>query len=317
MTICPCCGFKFEGNLSQGCASCGACSVGEALPKPEHELPSYGRSLLLAVTGLLMVLVFLTQTIIALVQRAPRVTPTLSLSSVIPWDIWSWVAAGETAAWRLKWIAIPVTIIVLWGSLKIYRSMLKSPARFCGLGYAKTGLMASALVPVLIAVLIGVTVPERLRQRQLGLQAASYALGYRVDRALLEYSARFGTLPADLKDLRRLPDADGSIAAALSNLDASAYKPSADLAALPKRKPHTLRGAVIRNASLDTATDDSPGEGLSFTNYDLPLPGADKLMGTEDDLIVRDGVIIASESVRRPGTTKPYLLPPPSPKARL
>ncbi len=71
MTICPCCGFKVEGTLSQGCASCGACSVGEALPKPEHELPSYGRSLLLAVTGLLMVLVFLTQTIIALVQRAP------------------------------------------------------------------------------------------------------------------------------------------------------------------------------------------------------------------------------------------------------
>ncbi len=304
MTICPCCGFKFEGTLSQGCASCGACSVGEALPKPEHELPSYGRSLLLAAIGSLMVLVFLIQTIIALVQRATRLTPTLALSSVLPFDFWSWVAAGETAAWRLKWIAIPVTIVVLWGSLKIYRSMLKSPARFCGLGYAKAGLMASALVPVLIAVLIGVTVPERLRQRQDGLQAAANALGYRLDRALVEYKARYGTLPAELKDLRRLPDADGSIAAALSNLDASAYKPSADLAALPKQKSRTLRGAVIRNASMDAATDDLPGEGISFTNYDLPLPGADKLMGTEDDLIVRDGVIIkASESGRRPGTT--------------
>ena len=68
MTICPCCGFKFEGNLREGCGSCGALSVGEALPRPEHELPSYGRSLLLAVTGSLMVLVFLTQTIIALMQ---------------------------------------------------------------------------------------------------------------------------------------------------------------------------------------------------------------------------------------------------------
>ena len=77
MTICPCCGFKFEGTLSQGCASCGAFSVGEALPKPEHELPAYGRSLLLAVTGALMVLVFLVQTFIALFQRAPRVTSAL------------------------------------------------------------------------------------------------------------------------------------------------------------------------------------------------------------------------------------------------
>lgn len=302
--ICPCCGFKFEGTLSQSCASCGACSVGEALPKPEHELPSYGRSLLLAAIGSLMVLVFLTQTIFALLQRAPRLKPTLALSSVLPLDFWSWVAAGETAAWRLKWIALPVTIVVLWGSLKIYRSMLKSPARFCGLGYAKTGLVASALVPVLIAVLISVTVPERLRQRQVALRAASEAVGYRIDRALLQYSIRYDTLPAELNDLRRLPDPDGSIAAALSNLDTSAYKPSADLAALPKQKSRTLRGAVIRNASMDAATDDLPGDGISFTNYDLPLPGADKLMGTEDDLIVRDGVIIkASESVRRPGTT--------------
>ena len=304
MTICPCCGFKFEGTLSQGCASCGACSVGEALPKPEHRLPSYGRSLLLAVTGSLMFLVFLTQTIIALVQRPPGVTSNLALFSVLPLDFWSWVAAGETAAWRLKWIAIPLTIVVLWSNLKIYRSMLKAPARFCGLRYAKTGLVASALVPVLIAVLIGVTVPERLRQRRDGLQAAANALAYRIARAQLEYNARFGTLPADMKDLRRLPDPDGSIAAALSNIDASGYKPSADLAALPKQKSRTLRGAVIRNASLDTATDDLPGEGLSFTNYELPLPGADKLIGTEDDLVLRDGVIFkVSESVRRPGTT--------------
>lgn len=165
--------------------------------------------------------------------------------------------------------------------------------------------MASALIPVLIAVLIGVTVPARLRQRQDGLQAAANALAYRLDRALAEYSTRFGTLPAELKDLDRLPDPDGSIAAALSSIDASSYKPtSGDLAALPKKKTRTLRGAVIRDASLDSATDDSPGEGLSFTNYDLPLPGADKLMGTEDDLIVSDGIIKkASEIVRRPGTT--------------
>ncbi|MCM3871540.1 MAG: hypothetical protein ND895_12725 [Pyrinomonadaceae bacterium] len=305
MTICPCCGFKFEGTLSQGCTSCGAYSVGEALPRPERELPAYGRSLLLAVTGTLMVLVFVIQTISAAVQRAPRVTSVMTLASVFPSDFWSWVAAGETAAWRLKWVAMPVTIVVLWASLKIYRSILKSPARFCGLRYARTGLMASVLVPVLIAVLIGVTVPERLRQRQDGLQAAADLVGRTYDRALFQYSLRYRTLPAELVDLRRLPDPDGSIAAALSVLEASAYstyKPSVDLAALPKGKSRTLRGAVIRNASLDT-TDDLPGEGLSFTNYDLRLPGADKLMGTEDDLIVRDGVILrASESVHRPGT---------------
>jgi hypothetical protein len=307
VTICPCCGFSFAGTLSEGCKACGARSVGEALPKPEHELPFYGRSLLLAVTGTLMVLVFLVQTIIAFAQRSPsEFTPQLALSSIVSFDFTAWLAAAETAAWRLKWVAIPFTILVLWGGRKLYQSMLKTPARFCGWRYARGGMLASALVPLLIAILIGVTIPERLRHRQDGIEAGSWALGYTIGRAQLEYQARFGTLPTDLKnDLRRLPDPDGSIAAALKNIDPAGYKTtSADVAALPKLKPQPLRASVIRNASFTTATDDTLSEGLSFTNYELRLPGPDKLTGTEDDLILRDGLITrASDPIKRAVTT--------------
>ena len=52
-----------------------------------------------------------------------------------------------------------------------------------------------------------------------------------------------------MKDLSRLPDADGSIAVALEDLDPTGYKTSADVAALPKPKSRVLRDAVIRNAS--------------------------------------------------------------------
>jgi hypothetical protein len=292
LTICPCCGVSFEGTLNEGCKGCGAQSVGEALPRPEHELPFYGRSLLLAVTGTLMVLVFLVQTIIAFAQSAPQgLTPQLVLSSIVSFDFWAWVAAAETAAWRLKWIAIPFTIVILWAGRKLYYSMLKTPSRFCGLGYARGGMIASALIPLLIVVLIGVTVPERLRQRESSSEAASWAGGHTIARAQLQYQAKFGTFAADLNDLRQLPDHDGSIAAALKNIDVASYKPNAEVAALPKQKPQRLRGAVILNASLSTATDDSLGEGLSFTNYELRLPGPDKLSGTDDDLIVRDGLV--------------------------
>jgi hypothetical protein len=147
------------------------------------------------------------------------------------------------------------------------------------------------MVPVLIALLIGVTVPERLRQRQRGIEAGFHAQGYAIDRALLEYRLQFGTLPTDLKDLSRLADKDGSIASALASVDITGYKVTADVAALPTKKPQQLRGAVIMNASINNATDDSPQEGLSFTNYELPMAGEDKIMGTEDDFLVRDGVI--------------------------
>src|SRR5262249_32715077 len=151
LTICPCCGFKFHGALSSGCKQCGARAVGEPLPKPAHELPSYGRALVLSVSGSLVVLVFLTQTIIAFFQRTSA-----------SWGFWSCVCAGETAAWRLKWISIPVLFVTLWFGRKLYRSIVDRPSQFCGVKYARRGLLASATVALLIALLIGITVPARL-----------------------------------------------------------------------------------------------------------------------------------------------------------
>jgi hypothetical protein len=304
VTICPCCGVKSNGFLSDGCP-CGARAVGEALPKPEHELPSYGRSLVLAVTGTLMVLVFLAQTFVALTQTSARgAKSNLALLSMIPFDGLSWLSAAETAAWRLKFLAIPISVFVLWFGRKLYRSIAHSPDRFCGLRYARRGYLASAAVPLLIVILIGVTVPERLRARQLGIEAGLNAQAYRIDRALVEYREKFGGLPDNMSDLsRRLPDADHTLAAALKNLDTSGYRPSAELAAVPKQKPQTLRGAAIRIASIGGA-EDAITERLSFTNYELLLPGADKQLGTDDDLILRDGIVDkASEASRRLGST--------------
>jgi hypothetical protein len=292
VTICPCCGFKSansgSGVYSVDCAGCGAHSVGEPLPRPANELPAYGRSLLLSVIGTLAVLVFAVETIITLAGRA-----TLSFG------FWSWVAAGETAAWRLKWAAIPLTLLVFFGSRRVYRSIRQAPASFCGLRAARNGYFASAAVPLLILVLIGVTVPARLRHRQWGIEAADNAQGYATARVLLQYRDKFGTFPSDKKDLAQLPDPDGSIAALLKDLEGAEYKPSAEVAAVPTQHPRTLRGAVIRNASL-TIPDESLTEALSVTNYEMRLPGADKLLNTDDDLIIRDGLVgKASETPRR------------------
>lgn len=289
VVICPCCGVKFAGDFSDGCHSCGARAVGEPLPLPEHQLPSYVRALLISGSGIFIVLVFTAQIVIALVQNFPESFGFWSLKSSI--DI-----AAQTAAWRLKW-TIPVMLLILIASRNTYKSMLLQPARHCGAWYARRGLAATATVCALVALLIGISVPARLRHRQWGIEASDHALGYRLDRALIEYSARYGTFPSDVNDLKKLPDEDGSLAAALHNIDPASYKTTAELAAVPQKKPGTLRGAVIRNASVNTGIDDTPTGSLSFTNYELALPGVDKILGTEDDLILRDGLITkASEA---------------------
>lgn len=295
MTICPCCGFKSPnsgtGVLSIACTSCGAHSVGEPLPRPENELPSFGRSLVLAVTGVLVVLVFLADTVISLFARAP-----------LSFSFWSWMAAAETAAWHLKWAMIPFSLLVVFGSRKIYRSIQAAPKNFCGLRAARNGYLASATVPFLVLILIGMTIPARLGHRRDRIEAGIHAQGYRIDRALVEYREAYGTLPSDLKDLNRLPDADGSLAAALQNIDVTGYTVDSELAAVPTKKPRPLRGAVIMNASLTTADEPLSG-GISFTNYQLRLPGFDKVLGNEDDLILSDGVTYRLEEFPKRGVT--------------
>jgi hypothetical protein len=281
LTICPCCGFKFHGALSSGCKQCGARAVGEPLPKPAQELPSYGRALVLAVSGSLVVLVFVTQTLIAFFQRKTD-----------GFGFWSWVAAGETSAWRLKWISIPVLFAILWFGRKLYRSILTQPKRFCGVKYARRGLLASSVVTLLIALLIGITVPARMEQRRLSKEAGIRAQGYALEQALTAYKIKYHTYPADLRSLaERIPDPDGTLTAAILNIDPNTYRPSADVASNASEKVRPQRGSAIRKASF-TPTDDMPSGGLAFTNYAVVLPGEDKITGTEDDWIISDGIIM-------------------------
>lgn len=297
MTICPCCGFKDVESLTVGCQQCGARAVGEALPKPAHELPSYGRSLVLVTSGSLLVLVFLTQTIIAMVQRASDSVGRL-------FQLWSWIAAGETAAWRLKWIAFPVLAVTLWFGLKLYRSIRLQPERFCGVKYARRGLMASAMVALLIATLIGITVPARLRQRRLAIEAGYRAQVYALDVALQRYKNLHKRLPDQstvVEELSSLPDPDGMIASALKDFDANWYQPRSEVAAVDTQKGRNLRGVIISKASLTLPTDDSPPGGLAFTDYDLRLPGEDKILGNDDDWIRHDGMIMKLADVAKGG----------------
>ncbi|MBA3766343.1 MAG: hypothetical protein H0W99_05015 [Acidobacteria bacterium] len=282
MTVCPCCGGKFEGNLLDGCALCGARAVGEPLARPEIELPAYGRGVLVGAIGLLLLLFFTLSTIIALFEQTQLTI-----------GFWPIVSAAETAAWRLKWTVLPFSVVALWGGWLIYASIRRESVRFAGHDLARCGLMASMLVIVMIATFIGLTVPERLRQRALGIYAGVEAQGYTVERALLEYRQRYKTYPTNVKDLQDgLPDRDGSIAAALSNIDPSTYQPRANLANASTAKPGRLRGAALRRASMNNPTDDSVNEKISFTNYEVRLPGADKIPNTDDDWLMRDGVFI-------------------------
>lgn len=284
LTICPCCGERFGGELSAGCTECGARAVGPPLARPERELPGYGHAFAVSAAGLLLTLALVVAFVVALVEHESlSFTPSALLR------------AAETAAWRLKWSALPIAFALALVCARLYARLRRDPARHTGRGFARVGLALTIVVALAVSTLIGVTVPERLRMRELGRRAADNAQLYAVDLALSRYRQRFGTYPAMLEDLRRLEDADGSVAQLLAVAGAGEYKPETDIASLSTSQAKARgrrRGSAIQRGRA--SADDMPGASIVLTDYKLTLPGRDKLLGTEDDVHIRDGVIVAA-----------------------
>jgi len=283
LIICPACGSSVEGQLSNGCPSCGARAVGPPLAKPEHQLVSYAAAGSTALVGGLMAAGFTALTVVAWITKM----------GALP-RFWNIVSAGETASWQLKWIALPMAAAALWIGSKSLNIIKTTPKQFGGLRLARAGYAAAIVTTLLVGTLIGITVPERLRHHQWGLEAAENVRAYTLSRAILEYRELHGTLPAQdelISQLRTLPDPDGSIAEALRVIDVNGYLPTSVLAAAAPKTKTLARGGAIRNASLNT-TPDLPS--VSLTNYELRLPGADKKLNTDDDLIVADGLVMSA-----------------------
>ena len=282
MNICPCCGVGLEGGWAEGCASCGARAVGPPLARPERELPGYGHALAVAAAGLVMLLALAVSTAGALFGFEEFSLDPKAL-----------LRAAETAAWRLKWTALPAGCALVALCAWLRASMRREPARFVGHAHARAGLALTVAVLLLLSVLIGVTVPERLRMRELARRAAENAVLYETDLALARYRKRFGTYPAALTDLRRLEDPDGSLARLLSVIAPGDYRPETDVASLSASRVRSRgRRRVSAIPARASSADDIPDAGLSFTDYELALPGRDKILGTDDDLHIRDGVIL-------------------------
>ena len=294
MIICPGCGSCVQDDLCLGCPSCGARAVGPPLAKAEHGLPSFGRAALAFTSGLAMLGAFVGMLIAAFIEKRPG-----------PLGFWSMATAGEIVAWRVKWFVIPISIVVLWTGVRIARSVKQNPSSFIGFRAARLGVAAAALVTILIAVLIGITIPERLRQRQDAIYAAQYARGWTLHRAFLEYRELHGTYPDRDKwidALRTLPDPNGSIADALRFVDPNGYEASAQVAVTTKVKPLVARGVALR--ATNPSTGSGPGA-VSFNSYQLRLPSEHRVLASDDDFIVSDGVIKKASEVPSSSLTSP------------
>jgi len=295
LTVCPCCGTRVQTFSPFTCSACGARSVGVPLIRPVHQLPVYGRTLFAFLCGALLLFAFLIVTMMRWYERAS-------------FNFWSLIAAAETAAWQLKFAWLPATVLAMIGGTIILKSVRGDRARFGGVSLARAGVAMSVAACLLGVTFIAVTIPARLRQREVARQAREEAILYAAASALLQYSAQYGTLPGDVHELKKLPDPDGRIAAVIANFaDAESYQPSSPLQATaraPKKSRRPSTRPALRNVAFNSNTAAPSTDGVVFTNYALVWAGADAILGTDDDRALRDGALVSP---------KPLVVPISSP----
>jgi hypothetical protein len=298
LAICPCCGAKAHATpITEPCAGCGALSVGPPLARPAFELPAYGLTAAVTGAGALVALAFAASTAFALFERKP-----FSLA------LWNVLAAAETSAWRLKWVLVPLSLAAFVGGARALMRVSREPSRFAGVRCALGGFATSAMVAIATLTLIGVTVPTRLRQHTLAKEAAQHAEAYDAVKALLEYQQQYGTLPTSAEELKKLPDPDGTMARAARMIASGRYEPESTIASLPaasKSRGRRSTNVTFRPVALRAGSEEPQGEPLSFTNYTLRLAGEDKKLGTADDLIIRDGMILPAPPAGQSTRTTP------------
>jgi len=257
-------------------------------------LPLIGRTLFIGVAGLLLALASLGTIVFELNRRG----------HLLPRDVADFVSAATTATWRAKYLLLPLSLAIFWTCSVLRRRVRREPQRFLWRRFALVGYGAATLALIANLAFTLLFIPELIEQRRLAREAAVQSLLYGTHRMLLEYKALYGTYPASLDDLRRLPDPEGSNARLLAQLGLANYVPSSVQAARIERQ-RPARGARLRQVAARADTDAAPASGLetvSFTDYELLWPGADGIYGTEDDRLVKDGVIVAEpRQLKSPG----------------
>jgi hypothetical protein len=173
-------------------------------------------------------------------------------------------------------VAVPLSLAGIWLARRALRLIKSDSASFGGIKVARASYCLSIGLLVVFSAVSVSSIPRAIANRSAKRLAATHALMYELhSRGLQRYYKEYGNYPGELGDLSRV-NASGTPQSDYWERNFE-YKPVAVIA--------------------------SKGSGISLSDYKLISSGPDGKFGTEDDIIMIDGVII--ESQNDPDATEP------------
>lgn len=219
-------------------------------------------------------------TALALLVGTVGVQLVLTIRSLYGSELrWTW-ELFLTTSYLAKFV-LPMLMLAGFVAWRGVRQAKRWPRQYGAGRLSRRCLVAALLVFALDAGVLLARVPEMLENHRLKQEAYTRARMYQLHDLIIKYRQQYGTYPEHLLDLQEM---DPTIRPILDYWD------------------HQL---VYTPMSAEFASRQGP---VPFQNLELVSRGRDGILGTADDIVMRDGVILPRSSATMeadPGVAPP------------
>jgi hypothetical protein len=176
-----------------------------------------------------------------------------------------------------KWLAF-AAVVVIWSAWRALRLAKQDPGWYGGYKTAATTLAVTITASLGLASYGIAHIPQALDNYKARHIAATQAAMYHVANELEEYKRTIGRSSSYPKDAQEFKKATGE------SLPADYWDQSL-------KYQSRIAPIAERKESIET-------NGLSATNFELRSAGPDGILGTDDDIVMRDGIIVTNSEVK-------------------
>jgi hypothetical protein len=172
-----------------------------------------------------------------------------------------------------KWLAV-AAVLVIWSARRAMKLARQQPEGYGGYRTATATLIATIAVSAVASAYTIAYIPKFLDEREEKRKAHTRAEMYRAASRLEAYKRKYGSYPSTPQDYGK---------------------------AIDQQLPIDYWENGIKYQSYTEAlVNQSPGmTSISIANFELRSAGADEIEGTDDDIIMRDGIFFTTAELKK------------------
>lgn len=174
-----------------------------------------------------------------------------------------------------KWLAV-AAVLVIWSATRAVRLAKRDPEWYGGLKTARATLIVTIVGSVGLAAYGISYIPRAVENYGIRHVAATQAAMYHVANSLEEYKRTFGSYPKDAQEFKK---------AIGESLPSDYWEQSL--------KYQSKIGDIAEQKESIERT------GLPLNHFELRSAGPDGIVGTDDDIIMRDGIFFTNSEVKK------------------